>query len=871
MTISTESTRVEFTGDGATLPFAVPFKFLDKTDLVVVLRTILTGVDAVQTLYTHYTVLGAGDASGTVTFVTAPPSTQRVVVYNDPPLTQLVDYLAGDTFPAETHETALDRLTIQQKRTREITTRAILLPDADTDGSGAYDAKSNRIKSLGTPTAASDAATKTYTDALVNNTALGPAPTGLIATGSVTSRLLADRWGEVKNVKDFGATGDGVTDDTVAIQAAITAAGSYDTVLFPGGSTYVISNLAVTSVSHLTLEMHGATLLQLAAVPALTSMLDVTDVSHFALHGGTFNGNRAAQTASRLLGENGGLHAIAMRRVTFSEVVGVDILDMYTDGIIISGKTGVGTAHCTDLRIANVSIKNVARNGCSVIGGERIHFDRCSFVGAQGQDPEAGVDIEPDHSYQNVKDVTFTNCDLSGNNGSGFTAFSKAGLMEGITLRGCSVIGNNLDGTSNGGVVFTGSTGSTHKNHLVDNCTITGNDFALWAGAVATNTCTYVSCGVTNSTLDSTEAYTVYLRDTPVGGVQTWTMTGNRVSANYSGTYHHPVVKVEGSTGFRFSDNIVDGGGGGIWLDLCANSVVHGNIFTGQDFLTVSNIGIRVDCDDAVVTSNHLVGGHDGLSAAGGIGIRVDGTDTVVANNRSHGYYYGIRLLAGGLRTTVTGNVLSDNWIDVGGINTTTATSGNTPPQATPTVTFTASDATPTVATGRTFITAGALAITDFDDGVDGQIITVRAHGAITLTDSANLQLQGDTDFVMALDDTVTLANIGGTNWYETGRRPATTAAEIPLFPVVTFAGGDATPTVLNGKYFLTAGTTAITDFDDGVVGQTITVKAKTSITITDAGDLELVGNFAMTTGDTITLTMIETGKWSEISRSNIA
>ena len=90
MTISTESTRVEYTGDGATLPFAVPFKFLVKTDLVVVLRTILTGVDVVQSIYTHYTVTGAGDANGTVTFVTAPPSTQKVVIYNDPPLTQLV-------------------------------------------------------------------------------------------------------------------------------------------------------------------------------------------------------------------------------------------------------------------------------------------------------------------------------------------------------------------------------------------------------------------------------------------------------------------------------------------------------------------------------------------------------------------------------------------------------------------------------------------------------------------------------------------------------------------------------------------------------------------------------------------------------------
>ncbi|MBR23376.1 MAG: hypothetical protein CMF57_13220 [Leifsonia sp.] len=152
MTITTVATRSEIDGDDSTTAFTAAFKFLADADLTVILHDISAGTDAVQTLTTHYTVAGAGDASGTVTFGTPPPSGQKVVIYNDPDLTQTTDYVAGAAFGAETHEAALDKLTILAKRTREIVTRTPTLQDGDVDGSGEYDAKLNQIKRLGATT-----------------------------------------------------------------------------------------------------------------------------------------------------------------------------------------------------------------------------------------------------------------------------------------------------------------------------------------------------------------------------------------------------------------------------------------------------------------------------------------------------------------------------------------------------------------------------------------------------------------------------------------------------------------------------------------------------------------------------------------------
>ena len=93
--------------------------------------------------------------------------------------------------------------------------------------------------------------------------------------------------------------------------------------------------------------------------------------------------------------------------------------------------------------------------------------------------------------------------------------------------------------------------------------------------------------------------------------------------------------------------------------------------------------------------------------------------------------------------------------------------------------------------------------------------------------------------------------------------------------PSVTLANS-ATPYVWIGTYFLTGGTTAITNLLGGCVGQTITIQAAGMVTLdhnanANDGYMMLSGesNFAMVTGNTLTLHMFVQGVWQEIGQKN--
>jgi hypothetical protein len=265
MTVSSTTTKNSYSGNGSTTVFAYTFKIFDEDDVAVVLRNNTTGAESTQTITTHYTVSGVGNTGGgNITFVTAPTSSQTVVLLRTTPLTQLTDYTPNDPFPAETHETALDKLThitqelseevgrsLKLSQTNEIATaefttgaadRANKILGFDTNGDLAIFQEIGTYKGTDATTTTADYVerdiVKSTTAAQLDNVyiALQDSPTGTLLTNTTYWALLVDAVSaatsatNAANSASAAATSasNAATSESNAATSETNAAASYD-------------------------------------------------------------------------------------------------------------------------------------------------------------------------------------------------------------------------------------------------------------------------------------------------------------------------------------------------------------------------------------------------------------------------------------------------------------------------------------------------------------------------------------------------------------------------------------------------------------------------------------------------------------------
>jgi hypothetical protein len=268
MTVEVETARVSYTGAGTTGPFTIPFYFLANADIRAIKVTIADGTEDELTLTTEFTLTGAGDENGgELTLVSSLSSSYKLVIFRDPGVLQETDYPANDAFPSESNEQAVDRLTMIAQRHKSLIERSVRLPDGDTTGTDMVlpAAVSRASKALifdasGNVTVGDPASAVTSAE----NVTVTQSGSGAVA-GTVEDELSRFLWPE-----QFGAVGDGTTDDATAIQSAITEAQSSGKTIRLRGLTYKANTGLSISNSVAIVADRGAVISGAAGLTVLT-------------------------------------------------------------------------------------------------------------------------------------------------------------------------------------------------------------------------------------------------------------------------------------------------------------------------------------------------------------------------------------------------------------------------------------------------------------------------------------------------------------------------------------------------------------------------------------------------------------------------
>ena len=123
MTVSSQTNKIIYIGNGVAKEFAIPFSFLEKEHIKVRQKK-----NDIQTERTDWTV-----KNGNLVFAIAPESGAEIAIVREVPLTQETDYRDNEILHAETLERNFDKLTMQVQQLAEKSARAVTVVKSDND------------------------------------------------------------------------------------------------------------------------------------------------------------------------------------------------------------------------------------------------------------------------------------------------------------------------------------------------------------------------------------------------------------------------------------------------------------------------------------------------------------------------------------------------------------------------------------------------------------------------------------------------------------------------------------------------------------------------------------------------------------------
>jgi hypothetical protein len=274
------------------------------------------------------------------------------------------------------------------------------------------------------------------------------------------------------NVKWFGAKGDGVTDDRVAIKAAIDAVNTIGggVVFFPTG-TYVTSQDTpsadwVTIPSGVTLKGENVqtTIIKTKVAPADNyAAIFSRGTINAGIENMTLQGYKAAAPGAA------GNYGIGVYLQGTTNFVGRNLIlkDFWFDGFSEADNTNGVVSR--DNLWENILATGNRRQGGTITASDGTTVRNSVFELTGGASPEAGMDVEP-NSSESVMNLRIEGCRFSNNTGNGL----YLNLGSGITITNVVITDATANNNGVSGVQLQGATDVSIVNLVTTTNTLNG-------------------------------------------------------------------------------------------------------------------------------------------------------------------------------------------------------------------------------------------------------------------------------------------------------------------------------------------------------------------------------------------------------------
>jgi len=248
-----------------------------------------------------------------------------------------------------------------------------------------------------------------------------PNEISVASNDATASELASNETG--KSVKEYGAIGDGIVNDTAAIQKALDVE---TTVFIPEGIYLIDVDQSLKPKSNQKIILSDNAVLK--AIPTSSeknAVIKISGINNTSVTGGKIIGERNEHQGTT--GE-WGMGVRVEKGASNIEIRQVEIKDCWGDGIYLGDSPAV-----SEITIDNVICDNNRRQGLSITNANNVLISNSIFRNTNGTSPQAGIDIEP-NTNQVTEDIKIVNSESYGNTGFGLLFSGTRGTVQRIEV-----------------------------------------------------------------------------------------------------------------------------------------------------------------------------------------------------------------------------------------------------------------------------------------------------------------------------------------------------------------------------------------------------------------------------------------------------